>query len=294
MRKSTVFPSQTAQDGSKPAILEWLGWTIIILLLLLRVGLFGWYPVLAQDRLEWIEPAYQISTYALTALFLYANRRWLGDYHFDVLAVLIFIIFKPLQTLLIPVLSGGSSTVLAFPHPTALVIWAIALILLTAMFPTLRQMPKPEGSNWRWLLAGCLTGPLLAFMFAFLLIPWSNIGPVTPIYDISLLLAFPYQIAYAGIDEEPLFRGLVWGQLRRNGWREGTVLIFQAAVFMLAHARLLTDVANLPFAISVFIGGIVFGLLALRSRSVATSMLAHGFYNASTIFAYYLIAALFR
>lgn len=270
-------------------------WMVIVGLLILRVGLLGWYPEVTNKQAEWIEPVYQIGTYALTAIFLYGNRQRLAGYHFDKLAVFFFILFKPLQTLILPVLGGGNTEPvwMAFPHITALAVWAIAVMLLIALRSTIKRLPKIQAVNWGWLGIGCLSGSLMAFVLGLMLIPWSNIQPVMPMYDITMLLAFPYQIGYAGVDEEPLFRGLLWGQLRKAGWRTGLILIFQAAVFMAAHARLLTDSANIPFAAAIFLGGMVFGMLALKSRSTATSMAAHGFYNASAIFAYYLLSDLF-
>jgi membrane protease YdiL (CAAX protease family) len=140
---------------------------------------------------------------------------------------------------------------------------------------------------------GAIAGILLVFVIGFLLIPWTTIRKITPIYDITLLLAYPYQIGYAGVDEEPLFRGLLWGQLRKSGWRGLHILITQSFIFMLAHGRLLTTISDLPFALSIFLGGVIFGLLVMRSRSISSSIMAHGFYNASGVFAYYLISKLF-
>jgi membrane protease YdiL (CAAX protease family) len=274
--------------------LKQLSWSILIILLFLRVILLGWFPVVAQGQFPWIEPVYQIGTYALTAFFLFLNRDHLPSFNIDRLAILIMVLFKPLQTIIMPYMGQGfSSNYMAFPNLPAILIWFIAAILLIALLPSFKTMPKIQKSNCGWLFIGAFAGILLVFIITFLLLPWTTIRKVTPIYDLTLLLAYPYQIGYAGVDEEPLFRGLLWGQLRISGWRNLYILFGQALVFMLAHGRLLTNISNLPFALSIFLGGVIFGLLVMRSRSVATSIVAHGFYNASGIFTYYLISRLF-
>lgn len=271
-----------------------LSWSVLILLLLLRVVLFGWFPVVTKGNFLWIEPVYQISTYALVVIFVFLNRDQLSFFHIDKLAIFFLVIFKPLQTLVLPYMGqGNASNPMAFPNLPAVLIWFIAVVMLIVLWPSLQTMPKIKRSNWGWLLIGAAVGVLWVFVLSFLLLPLTTIRKVTPIYDITLLLAFPYQIGYTGVDEEPLFRGFLWGQLRKSGWKAAFVLIAQALLFMLAHGRLLTAISDLPFAISIFAGALIFGLLVMRSRSISTSMIAHGFYNASSIFAYYLISTLF-
>ncbi len=188
---------------------------------------------------------------------------------------------------------GFSSNPMAFPNIPAMFIWVIAILMLVALWPNLKTLPKIKRSQWVWLFIGAIIGVLLVLLISILMLPWNTIRKITPIYDITILLAYPYQIGYGGIDEEPLFRGMLWGQLRKSGWRVVYILLTQSFIFMLAHGRLLTTISDLPFALSILLGGVVFGLLVIRSRSISSSILAHGFYNASSIFAYYLISKLF-
>ncbi len=271
-----------------------LSWSVLIILLLLRVVLFGWIPVIVEGPLSWIDPVFQIATYAFTAVFLYLNRDQLSAFNIDRLAIFFVVLFKPLQTLIMPLMGESlSSNPMAFPNIPAILIWVIAILMLVVLWPSLKTMPKIHSSKWGWLIIGAVAGILLVFIVSFLLLPFTTVRKITPIYDITMLLAYPYQMGYAGVDEEPLFRGLLWGQLRKSGWRVGYVILTQALIFMLAHGRLLTTISDLPFALTILLGGVVFGLLVMRSRSISTSITAHGFYNASSIFAYYLISNLF-
>ena len=79
------------------------------------------------------------------------------------------------------------------------------------------------------------------------------------------------------IAEEPFFRGFLWGALRRAGWEDVWIWAFQAALFWLAHIYWL---GRSPVSFWVVpLGGLVFGILAWRSRSIAVSMVAHGLVN---------------
>jgi hypothetical protein len=85
---------------------------IIMALLAIRI------PFAAGIRLFsnaiWHDPAYQISTYLLTAWFIYLERDKLSDYHIDKLVIIIIIFFKPIQTLILDIW-GYSELPLAFP-----------------------------------------------------------------------------------------------------------------------------------------------------------------------------------
>jgi membrane protease YdiL (CAAX protease family) len=104
----------------------------------------------------------------------------------------------------------------------------------------------------------------------------------------QLIVTLPIlQIANAAVFEEPFFRGFLWGGLRRAGWKNAWILLFQTALFMLGHLYYY-GTAPLSFWIIVPLGGLIFGLLAWRSRSIGTSMAAHGFLNAvGQMIAYY-------
>ena len=118
-----------------------------------------------------------------------------------------------------------------------------------------------------------------------------NTQPVKPFpIDWSMVWVFPYQIGYAAVSEEPLFRGFLWGYCARAGWKNGWICIFQALLFMLGHLyRLNYPNAWQALAVTFFVG-LVFGLLVWRSRSLVSSLAAHGFYNAAGVWSMYFLA----
>jgi membrane protease YdiL (CAAX protease family) len=95
-----------------------------------------------------------------------------------------------------------------------------------------------------------------------------------------LLEGFLYQLGYAAVTEEPLFRGFLWGYLRNLGWREVWIWLFQAGLFWLSHFYYFS---RMPISFwLVPIGALILGALAWRSRSIATSMAAHAAMNGLT------------
>lgn len=246
---------------------------LLSILLFLRF-LLGWQP---GDWL-WIDPVYQVATYAIVAFWIVWKRDKLAQYHIDTLAVYLFVLFKPLQTLILPLLIAPQLSPMAFPQPGALACWVIAGALIFALRKDLHQLMRVRPSNWLWLLAGAAIGVVLAVLASIALIPWAPKQPAL-IVDYTLLLRFPYMLGYSGIDEEFVFRGLLWGALRRIGWREIWIWLFQAALFVLVHGYVWRFEPALPSLLTIFIGSLVYSALAWRSRSVTTPMLAHTFYN---------------
>ena len=103
--------------------------------------------------------------------------------------------------------------------------------------------------------------------------------PVLSSSSLNLL----YHLGFAPINEEPLFRGFLWGYLRQLHWREIRILLFQTTLFTSAHFYL---AKQFPLMFWVFIPSvaILFGLMTWRSRSIAPAIFAHAMVNGSVYF----------
>ncbi len=89
---------------------------------------------------------------------------------------------------------------------------------------------------------------------------------------------FLYHLGASAVMEEPLFRGFLWGILRKAGWKDFWTWVFQAVLFDFSHIYYWKV---FPISIlSVFLAGLFFGLLAWRSKSISTSIVAHSIINA--------------
>jgi membrane protease YdiL (CAAX protease family) len=276
--ESIIQPSQTKVNAF-PRLFPWL---LIFSLLLLRY-LSGWFPYLFPGSSPWVTPAFQIGTYGLIALFLWSERGHLVDFHFDRLAIFIFLFFKIVYPLILPFWLDGVPSVLAFPHVLGFAFWLIALLLWIAIRTSYASLPKLRPANWGWLIFGGLFGIAWGFVVVFLIPGWispQNVAGSTPLL---LAVRFPVQMGSAAINEEPLFRGLLWGLLRRAGWKEIWICLFQAVLFTFAHGGLFLSAFSVPWLLFYLAGGLAFGWIVWKSRSIAASMTAHAVFNTASV-----------
>ena len=277
-----------AQRQPRP-LTKIIPWILIAALLAIRLGT----GLLPDDSRAAFNPVYQVVTYAGTALLIWWLRDRLAIYHMDTISLGLIVLFKPLQTLILPLLIGSQVAPLAFPQPLALVCWLIAILLALALWPGRKNLPVLPRSSIRWLIVGAVAGVGWAFLAGLALIPFTAPPAKMNIpFDLSVLLAFPYQLGYAALAEEPLFRGLLWGQLRLAKWRMGWICLTQAVLFTLVHANLRSQSNPLPLFVIIFMGALMMGLLAWKSHSIAASSLFHAFYNASGVLVMMLLIAI--
>ncbi len=269
--------------------------------LLLLLGLLGLrLPLLAGVRLfvspppDWLSPVFELGTYLLTVSLVWWERARLADFHIDTLAIAIIIIAKPIETLILTTFGSGPGTFpLAFPGIPALVIWFAAIGLFLAL---LRQRPRLPGIQKKalgWFVVGMLVGTVTAFLLAYpmsLQMGSSERPASLPPPDLQILLVqgFIYQLGYAAVSEEPLFRGFLWGYLRKAKWRDGWIWLFQAGLFWLGHIYYFGKLP-ISFWLVAPAGGLILGWLAWRSRSITTSLAAHAAVNGLAAYFAYII-----
>jgi membrane protease YdiL (CAAX protease family) len=257
-------------------------WLLIGTLFILRniLLVIGGTVFRTSDTRFGINTAFQIGTYLITAVLIWWERENLTEFFIDKMALVIFIFARPLSFLLEPHLVDDFW--LSIP---------VGLGLLIALMVFQPKLQKVKASSWFWVFVGVLAGILSGVLIGFLL----KLQPISfrtpeemPFLTWKLVITLPIlQIANAAVFEEPFFRGFLWGGLRRAGWKDIWILLFQGVLFILGHLYYL-GTAPVSFWIIVPIGGFLFGLLAWQSRSIGTSMVAHGFSNAvGQMVAYY-------
>jgi membrane protease YdiL (CAAX protease family) len=268
---------------------------ILLACLGLRIGLVTGSRLLFADVPGWILPTFSVCTYALTAAFLVIASDSLTDFHVTPLAIWFIILFKPLETIYQATLYADLNSLLAFPRIPSLLIWGIALGLAIRFRNTLFTWQVVNKREMRWigiaiplvLVEVLLTG----YLQSIHLQPVEGLRKTIPFELLGGLVNIPYQWGYAAVSEEPVFRGLLWGVLKKSGWRDVWIWLFQAGLFTLAHIDYLNG-NPLMFFVIVPIGGIFLGWLAWRSRSIATSSVAHWISNGLFMVAANIIASL--
>jgi hypothetical protein len=268
-------------------------------LLILRIPFLGGM-MLFNIQWEWIRVIFDIGTYLLTTFLIWWEADTLADYHIDTLVVIIIILFKPIQTLILGLgLWGMDAHLLAFPSIPSLLLWLITIVFAIGMWQKRSKLSGTKSGTTRWwVFSGILVGVFTALALSYpisLQIPETqltsgfSVGDAALALLVQVLLEFPYQIGYAAVTEEPLFRGFLWGYLRKLKWRETWIWLFQAGLFMLSHIYYITR-NPISFWIIVPVGALVLGWLAWRSRTIASSMAGHGMMNATGHMFGYLLA----
>ena len=263
----------------------------LIGLLILRIPFFaGMYFFNLQQ--EWTYTVFDIGTYLLTTFLIWYEIDNLSTYHIDTLAVIIIVLFKPVQSLMLN-FWGTDFYNPAFPVISSLAIWLIAIFFILGVWWKRTKLPSIKLVNLGWLLIGLLAGLITSVVLSF---PWSYQISVNSLpyrfLDNNVLKEitslFFYQVGFPAISEEPLFRGFLWGYLRTMKWKDIWIFLFQAGLFTLSHIYYIS--APISFWIIVPIVSLVLGWLAWRSRTITSSMMAHGMINAALRPFGYLIA----
>lgn len=227
------------------------------------------------DQVQWVYDAYYASTYLLVALFIFRHRLALAHFHFTGLSIVLFII-APVADPAVHALFGYPLSQAPFFWPVGLTLdiptIIISLILAGALWIKRSEVCTGRDSSW-WLILAVIIAMGVAFPVKWLTIPANPLTierTLTPGILAAMLVS---QLAKAAAMEEPVFRGILWGYLSLRGWTWKRILIIQTILFWIPHISNL----NLPvlFWIWAPLYGLIFGLIAWRSRSIATTMLSH-------------------
>jgi membrane protease YdiL (CAAX protease family) len=220
---------------------------------------------------------YEDGTYLIIAILMILKRDSLSDYNLGFCSLIIFMI-SPVAELFSEYLEMKYASIGTVQSDLwfRIVISVCLLIVLLLYRPRLRKRSVKEILLW------FLIAVVVGIFFGVLAGKISSLqgGGRFP-YRPSVLIiisSFFIQLGNAAAMEEPLFRGFLWGFLKKLHWKDYWIWLFQAALFWLGHIYYL-GVYNYSFWIIVPLGGLILGLVAWRSRSIGTSMIVHGLSN---------------
>lgn len=197
---------------------------------------------------------YIAGTYLLAAVLIWWEREHLRDFWIDLAAGITFL-----------------CQIFCFP---------IGIGLFRAMHRHQARFPSPPANVWRW----ALFGGMLAIACNIFIVSLGIAPRVPGLVSASLLVLVPsvlIQMTMAGVFEEPLFRGFLWGYLRRAQWKDGWIWLLQALLFTLAHVYYLQTEFLGPWFVRIMLPALLIGFIAWRAKSIFASMVTHAFFNAS-------------
>lgn len=199
------------------------------------------------------------------------NIRNLSAYNIDHASVVIIFLFSTL--LRSRKIDTNNSLVLE-------VLFLLLAVLLFIFF--INRKPKLERRNIfnKWFFIAIFTGWLYANAKAYL-------DPINHEFSgtirLSSALAFFahgvfFEIGTAGLLEEPIYRGFLFGFLRDLGLKPYQVILIQGLFFWVSHYNLILRPFTFWFFLPVMC--LLLGFLAYKSRSIIPPMITHVFYNA--------------
>jgi membrane protease YdiL (CAAX protease family) len=252
----------SAENPSIPLVQD-KGHTNIGLLLLAGL-LFLRFPFLISvDMIVPEQPAFLrniglfvfiVGTYLLGAILIWWERERLQDFWIDLAAGIVFL-----------------CQIFCFP---------IGIGLFRAMKRHQARFPSPPANVWQWALLGGILAILCNIFIVNLGIAPREPGEVSASLGF-LIPAILIQMVMAGVFEEPLFRGFLWGYLRRAHWKNVWIWLFQALLFTVAHVYYLQTEAVGPWFVRIMLPSLLIGFIAWRAKSIFASMVTHAFFNAS-------------
>ena len=198
---------------------------------------------------------FSVGTYLLTAMLIWWEREHLRDFWIDLAAAITFLL-----------------QIFCFP---------IGIGLFAAMRRHQARFPSPSANVWQWALVGAIFAIVCNIFLVNLGLEPSSSRGAQPASFSYLLPAVFSQMTGAAVFEEPLFRGFLWGYLRRIQWKDGWIWLFQALFFTLGHVYYLQTEASRPWFIRIMLTSLIIGFIAWRAKSIFASMVTHGMFNAS-------------
>ncbi len=223
---------------------------------------------------EWIIFGFEAITYGLICFLIWRERNDLINFNIDrsvLTIVLVGIIFRT---------STSRTNVLIILELAFLL---VALLIIIVLRKGKLNIPKNRNADYRWIIGSFLIGILLSLFFTIPVMVNNNEGCLAAKPDFVSLVAtlisnILNELSHASIPEEILFRGFLWGYLRKIHWQEKSILLLQALLFWLIHINLL----NHPYSfwMTIPVSTMVLSILVYYSHSVITSIVSHTILNA--------------
>ena len=237
---------------------------IIAILLFLRIPVLfmGVFGIISEDIALVM---FLIFTYLFTAMFIEKYSGQLTDYFITPTSIIIF--------LLAPFF--GILTMNDDPTAYIRAIIAIGLgyLLYKKNYFKSAKINKLEYNPLNILLLMIFIGTFIQIekFFGLSDIRLQELGPKRFAYE------FMFQISFAVASEEPLFRGMIMGEMLKRKIHPALIILTQGGIFWFSHIYYINT--GLNFWIIHPILAIMLGVIAYKTKSITNSMAFHGVCN---------------
>jgi hypothetical protein len=220
----------------------------------------------------YIKYTYIAIFYLVISILIWLERKNLDDFNLDRLALLILVLSSVVRS------RSGIENEGFF----LLIIGAAGLLVLISAILNGSKIPK---TNFRWVAIGlfvaCLSVIPIIFIESFQVQSIPN--SVSRSYGVfwDMIRRVIYDLSFTAPIEEILFRGFIWGYLRKLKWEVNKVFLVQGALFWFLHIGGMRS--PVAFFISIPIITYVTSELTRRSHQVSPSIIAHLIINAGVV-----------
>lgn len=241
---------------------------------LLGVLLLLRFPLLFAATMGWVNQnlamaVYLCGTYLCTGVLLCLNLDRLEQFCISVPALLLFLVAP-----LLSALTNSSDPTAIFRIIVAVTV-GVYLMANRQSLSVVKQSPGRVAGNLTLTLVAAAVGVVVLLTISGYTGPLGPGGePATPGWLVSSLC---FQLGYAAVSEEPLFRGFLWGYLRRWGLSPAWTAVVQAGLFWVGHLYYMDT--GLNFWLCIPLASLLLGFVVVRTRSIAYSMALHTLLN---------------
>lgn len=236
---------------------------MILVYVAINVALSFGLPI-PTDEVQYL---YVVLLYAFLSVFIGWEVRNIKEFHFDRTSLILIILFGIVRSRL-DIQNEEYYRILLF---------LFTLVLLVICYRSWQNIPK---TRFRWVWIGLLFCVLLVpITWAESLQPEKYSSLNFPPGDLGLvfLRRVLYNLSFVVLLEEIVFRGVLWGYLRRFGWTENSAFWGQAILFWLLHFWQIVN--PITFFITIPLGTLAYSILVRYSKQILPSIILHTILN---------------
>lgn len=213
---------------------------------------------------SYIKYTYIVIIYLVLALLIWLEKKNLHEFNLDRLSLVILISSSVFRRRL-----GVENE--------GYILLTIGVAGIAVFISAILNWPKIPKMNFRWVAIGlfvaCLSFIPIAFIASFQLqtIPNSSPGPYGMVGDI--IRRAIYDLSFTAPIEEILFRGFVWGYLRKLKWDVNKIFWVQGTLFWFLHIGRIGSPVTFFFFVPILT--YISSELTKRSGQVSPSIISH-------------------
>ncbi len=218
-------------------------------------------------------------------VFLVSEKRNLREFHLDKLSVLL--------VLFVPILWSFRVDLTREYFISIFIEIFIGILVFLNILDEYNKLPGFRWNRFTWASFASIAGLLLAVLIRIpSLVATFNSTQASSLNSIqfpeinweTVSFIFLYHLGQIAIIEETVFRGVIWGYLKRLYGSEKNVWLIQAGLFWILHIRqwvVLGDPYGFLIARSIF--SLLAGWFVWRSRSLVSGIFFHAIYNVTIL-----------